>query len=258
LKEKMNRIVINIGNSRTSCAHFQDGTLLKTWDYATRDVDDASASIAERVGTVNDVELVVCSVVPGATKKLKRHLSELKIDLYHITAQSQSLIQGHYPSIGIDRIASVAGALHQFAKEQILLVFDFGTATTLTIVDKSGKFRGGFISLGLGKIFDSLHRYTAQLPDLKQALGSKVTQAPCYDTESAILSGSVLGHVGLFEKWVSQSRNELGNASAVVATGGYARYLAPYTKEIDYLEPNLTLLGINLLADQARVLEGRV
>jgi len=254
----MNRIVINIGNSRTSCGQFHEGGLVDTWDYSTSDMINAAAGIAEWVHTMKEPDLVVCSVVPAATKKLKRCLSELKIDTYQITSQSQNVVQGHYPTIGTDRIASAAGALHQYPQEQILLVFDFGTATTLTAVDKTGKFLGGYISLGLGKIFDSLHRYTAQLPDLKQALGSSVSETPCHDTESAIISGSVLGHVGLFERWVTQSRKELGSKAAVIVTGGYARYLAPYTKEIDYLEPNLTLIGINLLADQARVLEGRV
>jgi type III pantothenate kinase len=253
----MNRIAINIGNSRTLCGRFQDGQLLETWDYSTSDMINAAAGIAECVHSTKDAHLVVCSVVPSATKKLKRCLSELEIDTHQITAASQNIIHGHYPTIGTDRIASAAGALRQFPKEQILLVFDFGTATTLTAVDKSGKFLGGFISLGLGRIFDSLHRYTAQLPDLKQALGTSVTESPCHDTESAIISGCVLGHVGLFEKWVSQSRNEFGSKSAAIITGGYARYLAPYTKEIDYLEPNLTLIGINRLADEARVLEGR-
>jgi len=253
----MDRIAINIGNSRTSCGYFRDGKLTDTWDYSTSDMVNASAGIAERVHTAKDTGLVVCSVVPSATKKMKRCLADLEIDIQQISAQSQRVIRGHYPTIGIDRIASAAGAIQRFPKEDVFLVFDFGTATTLTAVDKSGKFLGGFISLGLGRIFDSLHRYTAQLPDLKQALGTAVAKAPCFDTDSAIISGSVLGHVGLFEKWVSHSRQELSREAAVIATGGYARYLAPYTKEIDYLEPNLTLIGINLLADEAMVLEGQ-
>jgi type III pantothenate kinase len=253
----MNRIAINIGNSRTSCGYFREDKLTETWDYSTSDMVNASAGIAERVHLAKDTGLIVCSVVPSATKKMKRCLSELAIDTQQINAQSQRVIHGHYPTIGTDRIASAAGAIQCFPKEDVLLVFDFGTATTLTAVDKSGKFLGGFISLGLGKIFDSLHRYTAQLPDLKQALGTPVSKVPCYDTDSAIISGSVLGHVGLFEKWISNSRQQLGSKAAVIVTGGYAHYLAPHTKEIDYLEPNLTLIGINLLADEARVLEGQ-
>jgi type III pantothenate kinase len=218
---------------------------------------NASAGIAERVHTAKETELVVCSVVPGATKKMKRCLSELEINAWQITAQSQTVIYGYYPSVGDDRIATAAGALDRFPDEKILLVFDFGTATTLTAVDKTGRFLGGFISLGLGKTFDSLHRYTAQLPDLKQALGTPISKGPGQNTASAILSGCVLGHIGLFENWANQSRRELGSNACVIATGGYAQYLAPYTKEIDYLEPNLTLIGINLLADRATVREGQ-
>jgi type III pantothenate kinase len=139
----------------------------------------------------------------------------------------------------------------------VLLVFDFGTATTLTAVDKTGKFLGGFITLGLGKTFDSLHRYTAQLPDLKQALGTPLADGLGQNTESSIISGCVLGHVGLLESWVHQSRKTLGVECAVVATGGYARYLVPHTTLIDHLEPDLTLIGINLLSEESKVLGGR-
>ena len=99
---------------------------------------------------------------------------------------------------------------------------------------------------------NAVPRSTASIIELATTEVEKLTE-----TDSAIISGSVLGHVGLFEKWISHSRQELGREAVVIATGGYARYLAPYTKEIDYLEPNLTLIGINLLADEARVLEGQ-
>src|SRR5215469_9678231 len=131
----MNRIAINIGNSRTSCGHFRDGKLAEIWDYSTSDMINASAGIAERVHTAKETELVVCSVVPSATKKMKRCLSELEIEVFQITAQSQTVIYGHYPAIGDDRIATASGALERFPDEKILLVFDFGTATTLTAVD---------------------------------------------------------------------------------------------------------------------------
>jgi len=254
----MNRIVANIGNSRTSCGYFRAGQLLETWHYPAADMLNARDEIAARIKRENSMDLAICSVVPSATKKLKRALSAFGIDAYVVTAQSQNIIHGAYPTLGADRIASAVAAIRQFHDEQSLLVFDFGTATTLTAVETSGRFLGGFITLGLGKTFDALHRYTEQLPDLKQTLGAPLVEGLAHDTESAITSGSVLGHVGLFESWVDRGRKIVGPNCTVVATGGYARYLEPYTRQIDYLEPNLTLIGINLLAEEAKIPEGLV
>jgi type III pantothenate kinase len=257
-KQMVNRIAVNIGNSRTSCGYFNDGKLIETWHYSTADIADAGTAIANRVRSKGEIKLAFCSVVPSATKKLKRSLLEFEIDAFQVSSINQSIIHGSYPNIGADRIATVAAAVRQYADHEVLLVFDFGTATTLTAVDRAGKFLGGFISLGLGKTFDALHLNTAQLPDLKQALGTPVTEGLSFSTESAIVSGCLLGHLGLFNGWLAHARQAFSKDLTVIATGGYARYLAPYSAEIDYLEPNLTLIGINLLAEEAKVLEGRV
>ena len=82
---------------------------------------------------------------------MKRSLLEFEIDAFQVSSINQSIIHGSYPNIGADRIATVAAAVRQYADHEVLLVFDFGTATTLTAVDRAGKFLGGFISIGLRK-----------------------------------------------------------------------------------------------------------
>ena len=48
-KQMVNRIAVNIGNSRTSCGYFSDGKLIETWHYSTADIADAGTAIANRV-----------------------------------------------------------------------------------------------------------------------------------------------------------------------------------------------------------------
>jgi type III pantothenate kinase len=251
------RIAINIGNSRASCGFFREGKLAESWHYPTANIETAAATIAQRAQSETDIEIAFCSVVPSATEKLRHCLLEFEVDAFQVTSKNQAIIQGGYSTIGADRVATAAAAVRRYPEHEVLLVFDFGTATTLTVVDKSGKFLGGFITLGLGKTFDALHQFTAQLPDLKQMLGTPIKDGLGTETEEAIIGGSVLGHVGLFEHWLERSRKMFASDVTVVATGGYARYLSPYTDKIDYLEPNLTLIGINLIAEEAKVLRGR-
>ncbi len=251
------RIAINIGNSRAACGFFREGKLSESWHYPTANIETAATTIAQRIQSEPEVEIAFCSVVPNATKKLKQCLLEFEVDPFQVTTINQTIIHGGYTSLGADRVATAAAAVQRYPECEVLLVFDFGTATTLTAVDKTGKFLGGFITLGLGKTFDALHQFTAQLPDLKQMLGAPIKDGLGTETEEAIIGGSVLGHVGLFEQWLERSRKQFATDVTVVATGGYARYLSPYTEKIDYLEPNLTLIGINLIAEEAKVLKGR-
>jgi len=251
------RIAINIGNSRASCGFFRDGKLAESWHYPTANIETAATAIAQRAQGEPEIEIAFCSVVPNATKKLKHCLLAFEVDAFQVTSKNQTIIHGGYTTLGADRIATAAAAVRRYPEREILLVFDFGTATTLTAIDRTGKFLGGYITLGLGKTFDALHQFTAQLPELKQMLGTPIKDGLGTETEEAIIGGSVLGHVGLFEHWLERSRKLFASDVTVVATGGYARYLSPYTEKIDFLEPNLTLIGINLIAEEAKVLEGR-
>ena len=66
-------------------------------------------------------------------------------------------------------------------------------------------------------------------------------------TVSAMQSGIIFGYAGLIDGIVARIQEELGEKTKIVATGGYAGIIAPETKAIEEVNPNLTLIGIKAI-----------
>jgi type III pantothenate kinase len=66
----------------------------------------------------------------------------------------------------------------------------------------------------------------------------------------ALQSGLVLGHACLVDGLVEQMSHELSVTPTVVATGGLATVVAPCSRRIELVDPDLTLNGIRLLYER--------
>jgi type III pantothenate kinase len=171
--------------------------------------------------------------------------------VHQISEENQTLISDTYASLGADRIANMAAAYKLYAQKDPVIVLDFGSATTLSAVSSEGKFLGGLITLGLTNTFHTLHQNTEQLPDLAINIDAQKITPLAVDTPTAIASGCILAHVGLMEHWIKAAKEQLGPDTIVVATGGSATTLAPLTKTLDHVDPDLTVYGINFIAEAA-------
>jgi type III pantothenate kinase len=67
------------------------------------------------------------------------------------------------------------------------------------------------------------------------------------DTISAMQAGIIYGYAGLVDGIVERMKNELSPEARVIATGGLAELIAPETKTIREVKPQLTLEGLRLL-----------
>jgi len=129
------------------------------------------------------------------------------------------------------------------------VVVDFGTATTFTVVSKSGDYLGGAIAPGLATGAEALFACAARLARVplkrpRRAIGRETT--------AAMQSGIVFGHAGLVDGLVRRIEEEIGLPIRVVATGGLCRVVAPACAAITETRPNLTLEGLHLLYEMNR------
>lgn len=141
-------------------------------------------------------------------------------------------------SLGVDRLANVIGALEGF--QAPLIVIDFGSATTLDVVEGYA-FIGGAILPGMRLQAKCLGRGTSQLPEISLDVPP---HAVGRSTLEAIQSGIVLGHVSAVEGLVARIAKELAEPPTVIATGGLSHFLIGATETIHHFVPNLTLEGI--------------
>ena len=152
-------------------------------------------------------------------------------------------IQTHNPhEIGTDLIAN-AMAGHMLYKEDIIIV-DFGTALTFTVVESSGNIRGVNIAPGLKTAIASLVGSTAQLPDVPLELPDSVIGT---STITAIQNGVLWGYVSMVEGMLDRIQTELNKKLKVVATGGLSSILHPLHGRFDQVNRHLTLEGLRFI-----------
>ena len=144
--------------------------------------------------------------------------------------------------VGADRLVNTVAAHDRYKGP--LIVVDFGTATTLDVVDGQGNYCGGVIAPGINLSLAALHMAAAKLPSIRI---SRTEHVIGKDTVSCMQSGIYWGYIGLVEGLVSRIKTEFGAAMNVVATGGLAPLFAGATEAIDKVDPDLTLWGLRLI-----------
>jgi type III pantothenate kinase len=151
--------------------------------------------------------------------------------------------------VGADRLVnSVAGFAHHATA---LIIADFGTAITLDCVSARGEYVGGVIAPGISISLEALASRTAKLPQIDISVPPK--KAIGTNTADAIRSGILYGYGGMIDGLVQRIKKEfLPDIPKVIATGGMAGLIAPYTESIEIVDSMLTLKGLQLLHEQNR------
>lgn len=143
---------------------------------------------------------------------------------------------------GADLVVGSVAALR--AHKPPLIVIDMGTATTITVLDKSGALIGGCIAPGVKISLDALTDRTALLPGLqldqpKRAIGR--------NTIDCMRSGIMLGNACMLDGMVERMEEELGCEATVIATGGIAKFIVPLCKTPMIYDKDLILKGLAAL-----------
>lgn len=247
-------LVIDIGNTNITIGVFNGDKIEYTWRLSTihsRTEDEYGIYIKNLLcefGLENDIKnCVISSVVVQLTERIKTAVKKyLKVESLIISHKIKTNIElktDNPSQIGADRIANAAAAAEMFDIPAI--VVDFGTATSFDIVNSKKEFIGGIITAGMKIQADALSNKTSKLPKLNIEAPEKVIGR---NTIDAMLSGIVRGHAAMIDGLISECEKELGEKTAVIATGGYSSVISKYlNRNFDSIEPDLTLIGAKIL-----------
>jgi type III pantothenate kinase len=144
--------------------------------------------------------------------------------------------------IGTDLMCNVMAAYTRYSKS--VIVVDFGTALTFTVVDAAGEILGVNIVPGLKTAIKSLFTNTAKLPEVKLELPESALGK---DTIHAIQAGVLYGYSGLVKGMLETISQETSMEFTIVATGGLSAILTPLKDTFDEIDRNLTLEGLWLI-----------
>jgi type III pantothenate kinase len=248
-------LAINANNTNTSFAIWDGAELKGSWRIATNGRRTADEYVVwldhllvlESLSRSAVDGVVIGSVVPDANFNLltfsRRYcrtepviVGEKGVDL-----GTRALVD-RPEEVGADRLVNTVAAHDRY--QGPLIVVDFGTATTLDVVDAEGNYIGGVIAPGINLSLTALHMAAAKLPSVRISRTERVIGK---DTVSCMQSGIYWGYIGLTEGLVGRIRKEFGAPMRTIATGGLAPLFAGATDCIEQVDPDLVLWGLRLI-----------
>ena len=112
------------------------------------------------------------------------------------------------------------------------------------VINQNGDYLGGVISPGIKLSLKALHDMTAKLPQIEIKKQQNVIGKT---TIEAMNSGVYFGYISLVEGLIRRIKDEYKKEMKVVITGGLASLFKNSINLIDYIDPNLTLEGLNIV-----------
>ncbi len=250
-------LVVDVGNTQTHFGVFHSGgtEVIQDWRFATvreSTLDELGSALRNLLGLrglgFDDIDAsIVSSTVPQLNDQwalmARRYLDHEMLVVGPQIKTGMPIRIDNPREVGADRLVNSVAAYDRI--HGVCVVVDFGTAITYDIVSAAGEYLGGIITPGAEISLEALYERAAKLPRVEmlepRALIGK-------STVEAVRSGIAFGFAGQVEGIVRRLREELGEETVVIATGGLAQAVVPYAREtIDQVDPFLTLTGLRLI-----------
>ena len=252
-------LAIDSGNTQTVIGLFNGAELADHWRIATdveRTEDEYALMIQQVLGfhgfsfDAQVTGVAVASGVPRVTAALRlmtqRYFGFEALVIEPGVRTGMPILYDNPKDVGADRIANAVAAYDLYGGPSV--VVDFGTANTIDAISDKGEYLGGAIFPGIEISMDALFARAAALRRVELVAPKNVIGK---STIEAVQSGAIYGFSGQVDAVVERFEAELGE-STVVATGGLAELIMPFSRTIQHNEPWLTLHGLRIVFERNR------
>ncbi len=246
-------LCLDIGNSHIHGGIFDGETLCQQFRYSTQSnsTSDQMGVFFRSVIRENNIEIdeikhvAIASVVPSMDYSIgSAFIKYFNVEPFFLQpgAKTGLKIKTRNPlEIGADRIANAIAVMELFENKNVAVV-DFGTATTVELINKDREYLGGSIMPGLKIAMEVLSTHTAKLFPVnivkpKTMIGN--------DTVTNIQAGLYYGHLGAINTFIDNIRQLTNDDVTIVGTGGFA---SMYQEEdlFTTIIPDLALQGLRI------------
>lgn len=248
-------LAIDVGNTNIVLGVLNGEELVCSGRLSTN-VNETDIEYSMKIKTFLDVKniteiegAVISSVVPALVRTLKKAV--------RLVCSVDSLVVGpgiktglnikldNPAEMGADLVVGDVAVINKYPLPAIL--FDIGTATTASVIDKNGAHLGGAIMCGVKTAINSLSKGTAQLPQIDISAPSKIIGV---NTIDAMKCGSVIGTAAMIEGMVERFEEELGEKATVIITGGLGNAIAKVLRIDVTVDENLLLDGLRIIYEK--------
>ncbi|MFA5884542.1 MAG: type III pantothenate kinase [Acidimicrobiia bacterium] len=250
-------LCIDVGNTQMVIGLFDGPELADHWRIATvaeRTSDELALMMQQFLGfhgfafDEHVTGVAIASGVPRVTAALRemteRYFGYPPLVLEPGIRTGMPILYDNPKEVGADRIANAVAAYDQYGGPSI--VVDFGTANTIEAISAKGEYLGGAIFPGIEISMDALFGAAAALRRVELVPPRHVIGK---STVESIQSGAVYGFSGQVDALVDLFQQELGECT-VIATGGLAEAIIPFSRTIQHHEPWLTIQGLRIVFER--------
>ncbi len=236
-------LIIDVGNTFTKLAAFQDGRLITKKKIATK------YFIKEFRMFIKENPLIEKAIVSSVGKLSNSKIEKIKnkLDVFILDSEAKLPFKNKYKTpktLGVDRIALVSASVEQFPNNNVLII-DAGTCITYDFITKDSTYLGGAISPGIRLRYKSLHNLTANLPLLKTKMPNDIIGN---STSESIHSGVIVGILKEIGGVVKEYQKKYSDLT-VILTGGDANFLSKQLKSSIFANSNFLLEGLNYILE---------
>ncbi|WP_413513759.1 type III pantothenate kinase [Myroides odoratus] len=232
---------LDIGNTRTKLAMFENNSLLNTEYLSTKNLQEELLFFLKKIET--KPKIIMASVVPIDPTLLK--WLETHTDFIQITHATPLPITNKYQTphtLGLDRLAVAVGATILYPNTPRLII-DAGTCITYDFVNAKDEYLGGAISPGFQLRYKALNDYTAKLPYLER---EEINYLIGQNTQESIQSGVINGIIAEIDSIIDQYKKNYSDLT-IILTGGDTLFLARRLKNIIFANSNFLSESLNYI-----------
>lgn len=247
-------LAVDIGNSHTviGCLEGLDITYIARIETNPLKTEYEFAATLKQLFDFEKIDCtgfegaILSSVVPPLTDTLKAAIRMLTgiTPLVVGTGLKTGLniLIDNPAQLGSDLVVGGVAALAKYKPP--IIIFDMGTATTISVIDEKSNYLGGAIVPGMQLSLSALVSGTSQLPKVplespKKCIGS--------NTIDCMKSGSILGTAAMVDGMIERIEEELGVQASVLATGGISKLIVPHCKRKIIYDDDLLLRGLAII-----------
>ncbi len=186
---------------------------------------------------------ILSSVVPEITQVVANAAGEIadtKTVVVNYQLETGIKICTDYPEkVGNDLIVDAVCGVHEYDGD--LIIFDMGTATTCSVIDRDKNYLGTIIIPGMAISAQALSSKASQLPRVP-------FQAPKHligkNTVESMQSGLIYANAAMMDGIIQRIEKEIGRKATVLATGGIASLIVPHCREKIIYDSDILTKGL--------------
>lgn len=250
-------LAVDVGNTNIVLGFLNGEKLVNECRLSTA-VNDSAEEYAIKLNSIleickidkNDIEGgVLSSVVPPLNRTISKAIMLVtgkKPIVVGPGVKTGLNIKTNNPAeLGADMVVGAVASTAKYSCPQI--IFDLGTATTASVIDKNGCFIGCSIICGVKTALNALSAGTAQLPQIEivappSAIGTNTTEC--------MRSGIVYGTAAMIDGLVKRFEKELGSKATVIITGGLGGVISQYCETDIIVDKNLLIDGLRMIYEK--------